>query len=333
MIATGDIQRGERILAEQPLVTLPEIPSDMIHPHNFLTERQLASGADTIKTIMAQQPPQIQAALKSLVRHAPTEVSIVATNAYTHEKICDNGVKMSVARVYNEISRINHSCQPNALVEWNDNLQQGTVHALEAIPRGAEILGDYMADVDGCLRTAKQRNNDLLREHFFECECSACRSKGIANGNNDGLRRKAKTLHSNIFWTVEFYGRGPVDAEQIRLEQIAYLNKYIDLLNQLSLKDFKLAEAYQCRAKYHELGSHLAKLDLFPVLNSEEHQATEYEHLQLAAQDWRMAHWIEVRIFGEDHPETQRTSRTFNTCESQLALLPSPTIIPGSASA
>lgn len=45
------------------------------------------------------------------------------------------------------------------------------------------------------------------------------------------------------------------EVEQTRVQQIDRLGRYIDTLKHLELRDFKLADAYEARAQYHEQGA------------------------------------------------------------------------------
>ena len=67
------------------------------------------------------------------------------------------------------ISRVNHSCAPNALFNFNDVLQKGTLEAVGGIACGEEITFNYGARGD---REARQT---FLRERFgFVCGCERC---------------------------------------------------------------------------------------------------------------------------------------------------------------
>lgn len=44
--------------------------------------------------------------------------------------------KLMAMRVYDDISRVNHSCQPNAVVDCNEELQKGSLHAMVDVAEG-----------------------------------------------------------------------------------------------------------------------------------------------------------------------------------------------------
>ena len=215
------------------------------------------------------------------------------------------------------------------LVEWNENLRQATVHALTPIPAKQEIVTDYMCDIQGCLRSGDQRRTELEHTHHFVCKCPACRlpgRNGGANAADDALRAQAKALKDTIYMEVDIEPEAAdEEVEQTRVQQIDRLGRYIDTLKQLELRDFKLAHAYEARAQYHEQGAFVLAEGVDQAPDARGIDPTQYGHLHLASEDWRNALWLQSRIFGEDHPETQRTSQKYTKCHYRLALLEAPT--------
>ncbi|KAK3721777.1 hypothetical protein LTR37_002942 [Vermiconidia calcicola] len=329
MLATREILRGERILAEQALLTLPPLPADMIHVKHFLSEGVIMNGRETVNTVFNSLPEDTKAVLRGLVHRNRTVLSIVAKNCFTHEKRTEQGILVTVVRVYNEISRINHSCQANAVVAWNERLQQGTVHALKNIPSGAEILVNYTADVTGSLRTGALRRASLEKHYDFGCTCSACRrvatrGRSGPNRDDDDRRRRAKVIYDQLFFEVNVREEQPDEGvEDIRLGQIALLDQYINLLKEIGLHELQV-NAFEARAQYHEQGAHLAKLGIAQDADAQGNGPGEYTHTRRALEDWRRKLWTETRLYGQDHPDTQETARIVTDCESLLARLPSP---------
>jgi hypothetical protein len=67
------------------------------------------------------------------------------------------------------VSRINHSCQPNAKHTWNEKLKQQTVYAIRPIAEDEELFLSYLAG-----GTSEERK-ETLKEHFgFDCTCELC---------------------------------------------------------------------------------------------------------------------------------------------------------------
>ena len=79
---------------------------------------------------------------------------------------------VGTAAVYRLLSRLNHSCRPNAHAAWSETLQMVTLHALTPIARGEELTICYGGGGDGATR--EQRQAALLRTFGFACCCELC---------------------------------------------------------------------------------------------------------------------------------------------------------------
>lgn len=75
-------------------------------------------------------------------------------------------------RVYDQISTVNHSCIPNAVVNFNEDIKMGTLHCLREISEGEEVLIDYLGT--NTFRTRESRRQALRDAWEFERECPAC---------------------------------------------------------------------------------------------------------------------------------------------------------------
>ncbi|KAI0045236.1 SET domain-containing protein, partial [Auriscalpium vulgare] len=77
------------------------------------------------------------------------------------------GQLMHYGGVFNDMSRVNHSCSPNAVYRWDLELFAGELRALRAIAPGEEITITYL---DTCLPYAARQQ--ILREKYsFTCTC------------------------------------------------------------------------------------------------------------------------------------------------------------------
>ncbi|RDW70197.1 hypothetical protein BP5796_08594 [Coleophoma crateriformis] len=73
--------------------------------------------------------------------------------------------------VFPRISRINHSCIPNAQGNFHDVLGKFNIHATRDIDADEELTLNYLQE-HGALRAARQLQ--LLNDYGFSCDCSAC---------------------------------------------------------------------------------------------------------------------------------------------------------------
>ncbi len=83
-----------------------------------------------------------------------------------------------------EASRINHSCLPNVHHYWNNTIERETVHAVEDIAAGEEILTTY---IQICRDSAERKKQ--LNLYGFTCDCPAC-DDSTAFGRASEKRRK-----------------------------------------------------------------------------------------------------------------------------------------------
>jgi SET domain-containing protein len=82
------------------------------------------------------------------------------------------GPNDSVSAIFLDLSRINHSCLPNA--EYHDNLEKERMelYAAKGIRKGEEVTICYGSDFH--YRTGEERNAHLKYGFGFTCKCRAC---------------------------------------------------------------------------------------------------------------------------------------------------------------
>ena len=73
--------------------------------------------------------------------------------------------------VFCRISRLNHSCVPNAQGNFHGRLGRLNVHATRDIRAGEELTLNYLQE-EGAGRDSRHRR--LLDGYGFECDCPAC---------------------------------------------------------------------------------------------------------------------------------------------------------------
>ena len=71
--------------------------------------------------------------------------------------------------IFPQAAGINHSCQPNVYLSWNQKIGLGTTHAICDIPAGREILISYCDPV-----LSYHDRKSLLARYSFECVCDTC---------------------------------------------------------------------------------------------------------------------------------------------------------------
>jgi hypothetical protein len=179
--ATRDIQRGDLILSEKPILS---IPSDVPEP------RRLISLESAVRNL---SPAHLDHYLS--LQNSHTECScfpnplmgIFSTNAF--------GVANGDGGTCLRASRFNHSCSPNAKFSFNSNTGELRIFALGTIPRGEEIFVAYISgrDLDGSPRRPRQAN--LRTAYHFTCACSVCSLSEAESKMSDARRQKVNELY------------------------------------------------------------------------------------------------------------------------------------------
>ena len=94
---------------------------------------------------------------KPVQRHVPDELS---------------GAKQRQTLVFENISRINHSCANNATFTWFSKDEAAVIRATRPIKAGEEITINYGANGERV-----QRQRELYQCFHFKCTCERCRTE------------------------------------------------------------------------------------------------------------------------------------------------------------
>lgn len=186
LIATAPIRPDEIILTEQPLVfTLegehPEGHSwalvDKILASTSLTEAYYSWRLKATKTVYDAGDTKVEKELARKHRRPREMVRTLYYSVATNNIACfnsDEGVESY--GLYRMLSRINHSCEPNALVGALD--AKGLEIALIAskpIATGEAITWSYMGtDQKFLIGNYEERNVQLFNQYRFVCRCERC---------------------------------------------------------------------------------------------------------------------------------------------------------------
>lgn len=106
-----------------------------------------------------------------------TAVGIFQTNSY------QLGDEKDYGGLFVTISRMNHSCRPNATHHWRPDLHMMVVHAARDIVVGEELCTCYGP---GDCRVTEGRRSYLRDRYSFECACEMCR-EGNDTGGDDRM--------------------------------------------------------------------------------------------------------------------------------------------------
>ena len=96
--------------------------------------------------------------------------------------------------LYKYISRINHSCKPNAVWSFNQIKKMKEVRATKTIAAGEEITACYIDP----LNMSDDRQKLLSVKYNFKCCCDICSLPTEKLKENDKLRREILGLNNNM---------------------------------------------------------------------------------------------------------------------------------------
>ena len=200
-IALRQIELGERILTEAPLIMLSEGMAE-------------AALTDAIDALSASDRSRLFDLSVNMERFGPekTAFGIVTTNGIPFRQ---HGRRHG--GVFAIACRFNHACDSNALYKWNAANGRLTVHATRRIEVGSEITFNYGYDSIFCPRDARQRR---LRETFgFVCTCNHCALTGSALRESDErLERRrafpARTRRLRGSWSARADGSSSRDGSR-----------------------------------------------------------------------------------------------------------------------
>ncbi|KAI0739422.1 hypothetical protein C8Q80DRAFT_1111142 [Daedaleopsis nitida] len=178
VIATSDIARGQTIMRERPLLFLPVIypvasMGENLAFYEFVVNSMRPVNREAVYALVNARGPEWYSHLKG----------ILDTNAFgTHTAVPGYGAQY--AALGRDISRINHSCAPNALWIWDLETLTFTVAAITPIRAGEQVTIAYI-DI-ACPRF--QRQELLTSRYKFTCKCPACDPDDMSQLMNDMQR-------------------------------------------------------------------------------------------------------------------------------------------------
>ncbi|PAV17308.1 SET domain-containing [Pyrrhoderma noxium] len=173
LIATRDIEQGELLIKERPLVLVPsstqESPSTLLRNRlnklsspeeiSYFSLSYVVPGRDTEKAPLSEDDI-ILATFQTNAISAGSDVGLFPLTA-----------------------RLNHGCSSsfNSVYSWRPEEGSLVVHALKPIKRGEELLTTYT----DTKRPRQERQNYLKSYYDFTCTCPVCSLQGLESQLSD----------------------------------------------------------------------------------------------------------------------------------------------------
>ncbi|TBU25750.1 SET domain-containing protein [Dichomitus squalens] len=180
LFATTNIARGELVLRERPLIVYPQMLP-------FYSTRPAGQQYPELERAMELMSPDKQEAFFGLMNAQQEEPSLVKGIIDTNALYVGSlpGAPHQYAGVCEHISRINHSCSPNAAYRFDLAAFAFEVRALFPIRPGEQVSIAY---TDPALPRAA-RQHALLSSYGFTCACPVCSLPSAALSLSEMRRR------------------------------------------------------------------------------------------------------------------------------------------------
>jgi len=147
LIAANDIQAGDRIMIDRPLVKLPPGSDRTVVAQDLLASLNLLPEEDKLEYFtLTSNPSKLPQDPGARVTEEMMALSIFESNAVRSG---------NESALYKNVCRINHSCLPNAMYSYRAELDALVVHAVQFIASGEEILSPYFDAISTPTRSAK----------------------------------------------------------------------------------------------------------------------------------------------------------------------------------
>ncbi|KAI0063123.1 SET domain-containing protein [Artomyces pyxidatus] len=192
LFATADCPRSTRLICERPIFISPEVipivPGEPTGPHGFPTRY-----SDGILMTMGDDLRAQFFALHNCKSNIPRDFKgTMDTNNLPVGVL--PGYNARHGAVFSVMSRINHSCSPNASYRWDEDRFCGEIRAARPIAKGEELTITYTSVLD----SRDERQGTLKAKYAFTCVCQACRIPTDQREHSDARRHTLATLQSHV---------------------------------------------------------------------------------------------------------------------------------------
>ncbi|KAM0718447.1 hypothetical protein Q7P37_005517 [Cladosporium fusiforme] len=329
MVANVDIARATRIIAESPLIWVrTKLRNNMYKDDTFFSPGD-SSGAGLVMDQFNKLSAEQQNIYNRLVKtsktageleeqkgnrsHALTEaawdcLSRCQTNCFPVPNDENSPGEENDLVVFETISRINHSCKPNAFFSWNPATQQGVVQAIQRIPKGTQITLNYCSSIEDTLKSRVARREHLKSNWNFNCDCATCKGGPTA----DTARAAARQAHTELKALQNEFDEGLHDdvegatcdeAHEPQRRLLDFYQNVINMFKNLGILDQKLSEIYRLKTAHHEARFNLNEHTSYKLCRHCQLLIHPCAHIDAAIEACDAMVNIDKICLGIDHPD------------------------------
>ncbi|KAF9012819.1 SET domain-containing protein [Hymenopellis radicata] len=257
MIAACEIQAGDLIIEERPLVVGPTdwTVRTSVLPSLLQVERmQAAQEEQMVHAALQRMTSEYRKAFEDLLNSREDGISgplrgRCKTNGFALGNIIhDDDDDKPFYGVFKTLSRVNHSCSPNAHYQWCTASFSMQLRATRRIAPGEPILLSYLSDL---LDSSTKRRETLLRDYGFECDCPSCHD----HIQSDIRRARLLTLSDN-----------PVPYRDLmwRKSPLIWIQAPLEVVNLVALENVQACREF-LKALYEVMNAYAVLGDLCAV--------------------------------------------------------------------
>ncbi|KAI0312422.1 hypothetical protein OF83DRAFT_660297 [Amylostereum chailletii] len=188
VFALDDVQTGELIMSERPLLVVPQAPIALSKDRSLVRQNQgdMKEWNKCLKAVVDRMDAQRRNAFYALANtrtkdnRAVNVLGIVATNGFDASELCEKDRPDAMGGypvVGTDVSRLNHSCSPNATYSFQPDTFGMELRAARRIRAGEEVTISYCPIFD----THEVRRQKLAL-YGFDCTCAACSNPIVSDG-------------------------------------------------------------------------------------------------------------------------------------------------------
>ncbi|KAI0317801.1 hypothetical protein OF83DRAFT_1171658 [Amylostereum chailletii] len=230
MVAARDFELGELVVAERPLLVLPE---------TMVYQPPYRSAGDVIAALIEHtMPPHVKRLYFDLRNSHPNTPGMSAAEGISNT----NGLTLGLFpgwpgpydAVFYYVSRANHSCSPNVRSSWELDAFTYELRAQRPIRVGEEITINYT----NVYFPYEERQQDHISHWCFTCTCRACSLPPRERSQSDARRRILHDLMPDASHEREIltWIKNP------KLPDDHILKKYLTYVNYMKEEDLNEAD-------------------------------------------------------------------------------------------
>ena len=241
LVATRRIKAGEVVVEENPLIVIEGHQRQFKLSHEeFRSHFEKLDSNHQKKILELYDPTADQCSLQQAdLQGKPDEDTSKNTSMKAFRIFSNNSINVcEVAELqprgegglYNQISLLNHSCNPNSSWSWVlGNLRRKVVRAVRTIGKNEEIQVNYLDQQDFNFASRQLRREKLLEEFYFICQCAECSLDNEAFASNERTREEIRGLTEDVQKLMIKYDKASTVSALVASQTIVRLTRYLRL--------------------------------------------------------------------------------------------------------